>query len=87
MRVLQGFICNKRLRLSPDVPPYQRFREDPAEIQQKKMLEKYVRSCYVYENKQISDKKPARKSDIYVLDSDICVEPTRILQKFGVNSL
>jgi len=27
---------------------------------------------YVYENKQISDKMPGKKSDIYVLDSDIC---------------
>ncbi len=32
----------------------------------KKMLEKYERSQYVYENKQISDKMPVKKSDIYV---------------------
>ncbi len=49
------------------------------------MLEKYERSQYVYENKQISDKMPVKKSDIYVKDSDIYVEPTRILQKFEVN--
>ena len=35
-------------------------------ILQKKMLKKYVRSRYVYENKQISDKMPGKKSDIYV---------------------
>ena len=33
---------------------------------QKKMLEKDVRSRYVYENKQISDKMPGKNSDIYV---------------------
>jgi len=38
---------------------------------QKKMLQKCVRSRYVYENKQISDKMPGKDSDIYVLDSDI----------------
>jgi hypothetical protein len=42
-------------------------------ILQKKMLIKYVRSRYVYENKQISDRMPGNNSDIYVLDSDICV--------------
>jgi hypothetical protein len=33
----------------------------------------YERSRYVYENTQISDKVPGKKSDIYVLDSDIYV--------------
>jgi len=37
------------------------------------MLKKYVRSRNVYENKQISDTMPGKKSDIYVLDSDILV--------------
>ena len=32
----------------------------------KKMLKKYEQSRYVYENKQISDKMPGKKSDIYV---------------------
>lgn len=32
----------------------------------KKMLKKYVRSRYVIENKQISDRMPGIKSDIYV---------------------
>ncbi len=40
---------------------------------EKKMLKKYVRSRNVYENKQISDTIPGKKSDIYVLDSDIYV--------------
>jgi hypothetical protein len=40
---------------------------------QKKMLKKYIRSRYVYENKQISDKMPAKNSDIFVLRSDIFV--------------
>jgi hypothetical protein len=35
----------------------------------------------VYENKQISDNVPGKKSDIYVLDSDISYKRTRILQK------
>ena len=39
----------------------------------KRCYKKYVRSCYVYENKQISDKMPARNSDIYSLVSDIYV--------------
>jgi hypothetical protein len=39
----------------------------------KKMLKKCVRSRYVYENKQISDKMPEKKSDIFVLRSDIFV--------------
>ena len=33
---------------------------------EKKMLKKYVQSRYVYENKQISDKMPNKKSDIFV---------------------
>jgi hypothetical protein len=49
------------------------FEKIRQRYSKKKMLKKDVRSCYVYENKQISDKKPARKSGIYVLDSDICV--------------
>jgi hypothetical protein len=40
---------------------------------EKKMLKKYVRSRNVYENKQISDTMPGKKSDIFVLDSDIYV--------------
>ena len=40
---------------------------------EKKMLKKYERSRNVYENKQISDTMPGKKSDIYVLDSDIYV--------------
>ena len=35
-------------------------------IREKKMLEKYERSQYMYENKEISDKMPGKKSDIYV---------------------
>jgi hypothetical protein len=35
-------------------------------ILQKKMLEKYVQSRNVYENKQTSGKMPGKKSDIYV---------------------
>jgi len=42
-------------------------------VLQKKMLKKYERSQYVYENKQISDKLPGKNSDNYVFDSDICV--------------
>jgi hypothetical protein len=38
-----------------------------------KMLRKYVRSRNVCDNKQISDTLPGKKSDIYVLDSDIYV--------------
>ena len=41
---------------------------------QKKMLKEYEQSRYVYENKQISDKMPYEKSDIYV-------EPAQVLQK------
>ena len=40
-------------------------------ILQKKMLEKYVRSRNVYENKGIHDKMPGKKSDIFVYVSDI----------------
>ena len=40
-------------------------------ILQKKMLEKYVRSRNVYENKGSLDRMPGKKSDPYVLDSDI----------------
>jgi len=42
-------------------------------ILQKKMLKKCVRSRYVYENKQISDKMPEKNSAIFVLRSDIFV--------------
>jgi len=35
-------------------------------ILQIKMLKKYERSRYVYENNQIQDKMPGKKSDIYV---------------------
>ena len=45
------------------------------------MLKKDVRSRNVYENKQISDTMPGRKSDIYVLDSDILYKQSPILQK------
>jgi hypothetical protein len=45
-----------------------------AGVLQKKMLKRYERSQYVYENKQNMDKMPGEKSDIYV-------EPTRVLQK------
>ena len=37
-----------------------------GEYCEKKMLKKDVGSRYVYENKQISDKLPGEKSDIYV---------------------
>jgi hypothetical protein len=37
----------------------------------KKMLENDVRSRNVYENKGNTDKMPGKKSDIYVLVSDI----------------
>jgi hypothetical protein len=47
------------------------------------MLKKYVRSRNVYENKQISDNVPGKKSDIYVLDSDISYKRSRILQNFA----
>ena len=49
----------------------------------KRMLKKYVRSRNVYENTQISDTIPGKKSDIYVLDSDIYVYPNAILQKIA----
>jgi hypothetical protein len=39
----------------------------------KRCYKKYVRSCYVYENKQISDKMPGTNSGIYSLVSDIYV--------------
>ena len=39
----------------------------------KRCYKKYVRCCYVYENKQISDKMPGKNSDIYSLVSDIYV--------------
>ena len=45
------------------------------------MLKKNVRSRNVNENKQSSDTMPGKKSDIYVLDSDIYVYPNAILQK------
>jgi hypothetical protein len=48
---------------------------------EKKMFKKCVQSRNVYENKQISDKMLGKKSDIYVLDSDICVKSARILRK------
>jgi hypothetical protein len=54
-------------------------------IPQKKMLENDVRSRNVYENKGNTDKIPGKKSDIFVLVSDIFGKPTRILQKFAVN--
>ena len=57
---------NGRLLFMPDVAPYQYLREDPPGDAEKKMLEKYERSHYVYENKQISYKMPGKKSDIYV---------------------
>ena len=34
----QGFNCQERPRLSPDVPPYQRFREGQVGIRQKMIL-------------------------------------------------
>jgi hypothetical protein len=49
------------------------------------MLKKDERSRNVYENKQISDNVPGKKSDIYVLDSDILYKRKRILQKFRRN--
>ena len=42
------------------------FQEVKAEVSKKKMLQKYVRSRYVYENKQKVDKMPGKKTDIYV---------------------
>ena len=62
---------NKRLCFSSDAPPYQSFRDGPAGNAEKKMLEKYVRSRNVYENKGSTDKMPVKKSDIFDLDSDI----------------
>jgi hypothetical protein len=66
----------------PDLPRMFRlinaFRNIQQEILQKKMLEMYERSRYVYENKQISDRMSENKSDIFAL-------LMRILQKFGVN--
>jgi hypothetical protein len=47
------------------------------------MLKKDERSRNVYENKQISDNVPGKKSDIYVLDSDILYKRTCILQNFA----
>jgi hypothetical protein len=52
---------NERLRFSPDVPPYQCFREGPAgKTARKRFKIKYVRSRYMYEKKQINDKLPAK---------------------------
>jgi hypothetical protein len=45
------------------------------------MLKKDERSRNLYENKQISDNVPGKKSDIYVLDSAILYKRIRILQK------
>jgi hypothetical protein len=43
------------------VPPYQCFREVPAgETAKKRFKKNYVRSRYVYENKQIYDKTPEK---------------------------
>jgi len=41
---------------------------------EKRFKKIYVQSRNVYENKQISDTMPGKNSDIYVLDSDICVK-------------
>ena len=40
-------------------------------ILQKKMLEKYVQSRNIYENKGNTDKMPGKNSDIYAFRSDI----------------
>jgi hypothetical protein len=49
------------------VAPYQCLREGPAGgAAKKKMLKKHEQSQYVDGNKQISDKMPEKKSDIYV---------------------
>jgi len=42
------------------------FQKLQAGYPTKKMLKKWDRSRYVYENKQNSDKMPGEKSDIYV---------------------
>jgi hypothetical protein len=39
----------------------------------KRCYKKYVRSCYVYENKGNTDKLPGKNSDIFYLFSDIFV--------------
>jgi hypothetical protein len=75
----QAWYCGQWQRIwtfvdaEPDVTLYQRLAEGSGEISAKKMLKKYVRSRYVYENKQISDKMPGKNSDIYVYRSDIFV--------------
>jgi hypothetical protein len=57
----------------PDVTLYQRLMTAQLESMAKKMLKKYDRSQYVYENKQSADKMPGKNSDICVYRSDICV--------------
>ena|SRR5208282_666076 len=49
------------LLIALEVPPFQCLRASPARnIARNRNKNKYVRSRYVYENKQISDKMPGK---------------------------
>src|SRR5208282_5758433 len=62
----EGFACHEGLRPTRICRLINVFGKVGREYRKKKMLKKYERRQYVYENKQISDRMPAKKSDIFV---------------------